>query len=428
MVLLIVVLSSASLVLCDRMSVPVPIVPLKDNVQLAVVAWNGTHEVLILSTIIRVEVSSKLGKLYLVELMPFRTVPEVEKSSMSVFWVLDRMFYRTRWGRAIPLGKGSLSKGEVEVIYEKRIGAHQIALVKFNSSSELVKFVEYYAKKYGVVPPSSSKLEAFREIFGEYLARGYRYASVDVVEVKYYRFMVEPIKYVFESDRAYYPLRVSNVYKGSAYVRIYLVTDRDVDLDSVLAMGFKKKGEVIVDTSVLGDSDIALMFKKAKVILLEYSGVSHFDRDFEVEVLSPYKRLLLLVAFVVPMVVMQSVLLVSRKEESAGKKSVAVLAGLVQFVPSVVVGVRYVLDVSLLESIVCGVGSGAGLLLLFSVVFKREFTLPCYVVVGNFLMLLSLLITGLVEANLVTVYLGVTSFLAALTGVSLIFSKNVSMK
>jgi|GEM_PF-1129003 len=416
-----IVLSSTTLAMCDRMSIPIPVIPLEDNVQLAIIAWNGTHEVLILSTIIKVEISPTLNKLYLVELLPFKTVPEAKRSTMTIFWSLDKLFYKTPWGYGFPLGKRSLSKGEVEVIYEKKIGVHQLALVKFNNSGELVNFVKYYAKKYGVDPPSPSKLEVFKEIFSKYLAEGYQYASVDIVEVKHYRFMVEPIKYVFKSSKACYPLRVSNAYTGSAYVRIYLITNKDVDLDNVLSLGFRKRGETTIETSILGDNDIALMFKKAKVILLEYTGLSHFDSDFEAGTITLFKRLSAMLALILPIILIQLFLLKIERMNIIEKKEVATLTGLAQLIPNVIIGVNYALKANITTSLVCGVGSGAGLLLLLSVIFKKETATPCYTIIFYFLILMSLAVIGLIEAEIATIFLGVISILTTLASIAIIF-------
>ena len=319
-------------ILSDRLPIPIPPIPLEDNAQLAIIGWNGTHEVLILSTIVKMHrlytngdvpntphgveypqteggvpppppsIPIRIPKVYLMELIPFKSVPEAKRASERAFWVLGRYFIKFKF-TPLPLER-SKYKG-VDVIWERKIGVHQIALVEAHNSEDLIKWATEYAKKYGVMPPSPTKLRKYVEIFEDYLERGYKYTAIDIVEVKVYSMLVEPIKYIFRSSYIYYPLKVSNAYNGKAVVRIYLVVKDELNLDPVISMGFREIGRVELnyDEVYRVDKDLANLFRKdgrVKVILLEYRGDSKFDRDIELRQPGIKDYFLSTIAYLIP--------------------------------------------------------------------------------------------------------------------------------
>lgn len=320
--LVLILLLAHSTVLGDKLPVPIPPIPLKDNTQLAVVGWNGTHEVLILTTVVSVYMPRTeripLRKTYLMELLPFKSIPKAERASERIFWMLGRYFTKFRFFTPIPI-KEARYKG-VEIIWERKVGAHQIALVEADSSEDLVKWAIEYAREYGVPPPSSTQLEEYIRIFDDYMKRGYKYVAVDIVEVKAYSILIEPIKYIFKSTCAYYPLKVSNAYRGKAHVRIYLIVKDELDLEPVINMGFREIGRVELRYHEILriDGDLANLFgenDKVKVILIEYKGDSKFNMDIELRGPSKEKYYLALIAFLVPILLIIVPLVLHRREK-----------------------------------------------------------------------------------------------------------------
>ena len=84
------------------------------------------------------------------------------------------------------------------MLYSKQIGAHDLVVVKAESSKDL----ENWAKK-------NLNFTISYDIFERYINKGYKYFVFDKIRVDSEVRTVEPLIYVFESDVAYYPLVIT---------------------------------------------------------------------------------------------------------------------------------------------------------------------------------------------------------------------------
>ncbi|HDD42467.1 MAG TPA: DUF2330 domain-containing protein, partial [Nitrososphaeria archaeon] len=195
--------------------------------QKAIIAWNGTYEELILSTDLY---SSRRGVVF--ELMPLPSMPEVEKGSYDSFKAVQEIIMR-RAVKGLP-APGKESEG-LEIVFHEKIGAHDITVVKASDAGELLKFVSNRAESLGISIKAGEKVE---EIFEDYLARGFGYWVLDVVEVGDKVRSVEPIVYRFRSDELYYPLKVSRAAEGETQITLYLIARSSIRED-LLPQGFR---------------------------------------------------------------------------------------------------------------------------------------------------------------------------------------------
>ena len=214
----------------DRCVIPGSEADIYNPGQKAIIAWNGTHEELILSTDLY---SSRRGAVF--ELIPLPSMPEVEKGSYGSFKAVQEIIMR-RAVRGLPApGKES---EKLEIVFHEKIGAHDITVVKASDAGELLEFVSNQAAGFGV---NLRITERIREIFEDYLARGFGYWVLDVVEVGDEVRSVEPIVYRFRSDELYYPLKVSRAAEGETQITLYLITRSPIGED-LLPRGFRIAG------------------------------------------------------------------------------------------------------------------------------------------------------------------------------------------
>jgi len=198
--------------------------------QKAIIAWNGTYEELILSTDLY---SSRRGVVF--ELIPLPSMPEVEKGSYDSFKAVQEIIMR-RAAKGLSAPRKE-SEG-LTVVFHEKIGAHDITVVKASDAGELLEFVSDQAASLGVNLRINERVE---EIFEDYLARGFGYWVLDVIEVGDKVRSVEPIIYRFRSDELYYPLKVSKAAEGETQITLYLITRNPVREDA-LPRGFRIAG------------------------------------------------------------------------------------------------------------------------------------------------------------------------------------------
>lgn len=196
-----------------------PDVQLNQKAQNAVVAWNRSKEVIILSS--NIESDSTTTAL---EIMPLPSEPRVKQGSFEIFEKMTNII-KEKLERARREGVG-LKKGDqgVEVVFEKEIGAHEITVVKVNELSKFLEWIkEFTERKELETKELSSNL---RSGILNYLKRDIRYFAFDVIKGNKKQ-SIEPLIYSFESDYLFYPMLVSGVSEISesrAEINLFLVT------------------------------------------------------------------------------------------------------------------------------------------------------------------------------------------------------------
>ncbi|MEM3666843.1 MAG: hypothetical protein QW222_07175, partial [Candidatus Bathyarchaeia archaeon] len=77
--------------------------------------------------------------------------------------------------------KGEARSGSVEIIFHEQIGAHNITVVKAESSNELVEWIGQFLKDNGIEDTVS--LGEFEKPLKDYMGRGFRYYVLDIITV-----------------------------------------------------------------------------------------------------------------------------------------------------------------------------------------------------------------------------------------------------
>jgi len=189
--------------------------------QKAIIAWNGEEEILILST----DVSAS-GSTLALELLPLPSNPKaIEKASFESFVTIQDLIWRHAPAhyREIPAPG---AKG-IEVTFHEKIGAHDITVVKAGSASELTDWVEDFLRKNGIGQEFS--LQKFEPFIWDYMARGFRFFVLDLMEFSPKQKSIEPILYRFETSFLYYPLKITSPVSGDTKIILFLLTNGKIE-------------------------------------------------------------------------------------------------------------------------------------------------------------------------------------------------------
>jgi len=216
-------LPSISVGLADRGLVPVgPSVSIYEPGQKAIVAWNGQEEILILSTD-----ANAASETLVLEIMPLPSNPKkIEKASFESFVAIQDLLVTN--ARAVLGGNyGSDSTKSVEVTFHERIGAHDITVVKAADASELTSWAEDFLESNNITHGFS--LENFETVIEEYMARGFRFFTLDIIQMSADQKSVEPILYQFETSFLYYPLKISSPITGDTKITLFLLTNGKIE-------------------------------------------------------------------------------------------------------------------------------------------------------------------------------------------------------
>ena len=190
--------------------------------QKAIVAWNGQEEILILST----DVNAADSTLAL-EIMPIPSNPkQIEKASFESFITIQNLIWKHAQEVLERHHLGADETKSVEVTFHEKIGAHDITVVKASDASELITWAEDFLKSNEISQEIS--LQKFELVIEDYMARGFRFFVLDLIEISPDKNSVEPILYRFETSFLYYPLKISSPIPGDTKITLFLLANRKI--------------------------------------------------------------------------------------------------------------------------------------------------------------------------------------------------------
>jgi len=222
----------------DRGLITSPQTSLEESGQTAIVAWNEREEVLILST----DVRSSRSALVL-EILPIPSKPtKVEEGSFDSFRKISELINKRLKTEYFYRSAGPADGEGVEVVFHKEIGAHDVTVVRVNDLDHFTEWVSGFARGKGVELSVSS---GFRDAVSDYLGRGIRYFVFDVVETSETTKSVNPLIYRFETDRLYYPLRITAAsdISGQTYssVNLFLISKGRINSTVISDISFSPR-------------------------------------------------------------------------------------------------------------------------------------------------------------------------------------------
>ncbi len=214
-------------------------VRLDESGQNAIVAWNGSTEVLILSTDVA---SSEPATVLRIMVLP-SCPTKIEEGSFDSFKNLTAIVNRkARDVRSTaderPGGFGSGPEPKIVIRFQEKIGAHDVTIVEVNDQDAFMYWVEDFTTKNGF--ESTNLSFEFKYGISDYLNRDIKYFVFDVIETGNVKESVNPLVYIFESDHLYYPMEItaiSDVGESRGKVTIFLITEGIVREGAVTSVG-----------------------------------------------------------------------------------------------------------------------------------------------------------------------------------------------
>ncbi len=276
--------------------------------QKAVISWDGSEEILILSTKISTE---NLANLAWVIPIPSKTDPEVEEGDIEIFYDLADLFSGKR--------PGTFGVSEkVEVVEIKKVDIYDIAVLKTTDAAALVDWLN---ENGYIVPESTTPIleeycrqedfyfiankinlankyqdliikdedKACAEMVGELVSEAYYIAISEAeifsvleslkeegecqeVDFEAVKILVElklgiatPLKITFQPKTPFYPLKISSINDGDTEIDVYLFSETPVkDKSGILSLF-----QMTENTSVFKNS---YRLGQKYVTYLNYSG------------------------------------------------------------------------------------------------------------------------------------------------------------
>ena len=206
----------------DRGAIPFdPSVSVFEPRQRAMIAWNGQEEILILSTDLRASAPTKV-----LEVIPLPAEPRVTKGDLDVFRKANALIYRS----LLPKHFLSVSKAAEasrgtpagEITFHERIGSHDVSVARVKDAAGFIDWVESYLRSQGVNTPTIPS--ALESVVAEYLSEGFVWFVFDVVELDATTKTRDAIQYRFETDKLFYPLKITRAEKGKTSVQLLVLT------------------------------------------------------------------------------------------------------------------------------------------------------------------------------------------------------------
>ena len=288
---LVAAMAAVRLASADCGGIPVlPGVKLFEPTQRAAIAFNGTEEILLLSTDLRASKPTKV-----LEVLPLPDEPAVSKGDVAFFSKATALINQ-RLGRNKPAAMGGAGSaggmgGEragpppagIVTLHEK-IGAHEITVTKVVDKKRFIAWAEERLRKEGADNPTIP--EPMKDVVAEYIKGRYLWFVFDVVDLKEELKTKDAVQFRFRTPALYYPMRITRTVTGDTLVQLLILSNRLLHLPKGGGMRAKTAHEPIeistAELEGLGNKDFSNLLKGQRCWLRiwEVRGpLSGFKRD-----------------------------------------------------------------------------------------------------------------------------------------------------
>lgn len=230
--------------------------PIREHVfesgQKALVAWNGTHEVLVLSTDVSSSQETKV-----VELLPLPSNPTISKGQKQSFLKAKQLvntYLAVMRQRLFPridsenFQSSSDSPPKIRITFQDIIGVHYLTVVEVEEANELILWLQDFLKDEGYAGELPSNLE---ELSSYYIKNEINFFVIDIIETNSTIKSVDPLIYEFRSSHLYYPLRISSLFSGETEISLLTITNNELNNRAILRQGFSKKAQFQIKQEAL---------------------------------------------------------------------------------------------------------------------------------------------------------------------------------
>jgi hypothetical protein len=210
----------------DRAVIPFTDASVYGPGQKAIIAWDGETERMLLSTDVYANKGTKA-----LELLPLPSEPLIEEGSFKSFESIEHLMIAK--APKVKEGAEPPSSG-LEVVFHKKIGAHDISVVRVSSLGELVKEILI---RFGEGGASQGIQGKVRDLLNEYLIRGFNYWVFDSIDLTEDEASIQPLFFEFRSSFLYYPMKVSSLASGRTKILLFIITKGTILYEEILPQG-----------------------------------------------------------------------------------------------------------------------------------------------------------------------------------------------
>jgi hypothetical protein len=259
-----------------------PTIHVQQTDQNAIVAWNGTTELLTLSTNLIKPANS--ANVTLLHVVPLPAQPgDIKEEDPGVFskmvTLLNAKISAMQSQRYDINTKGASGSGgaltaapSVEIVMQKTIGAHDITVVKVNVADDFSNWIDGFASGKNLAQKPIS--QTFKNGLQSYLKRGINYFAFDVLNLNDQNITVKPLVYQFDTRYFYFPLLISGISEigdSQTHVNLFLVFNKDWKLPPQIWQNYG-------DNYYVGDSNLDIELTNAELKgISERSASLFFD-------------------------------------------------------------------------------------------------------------------------------------------------------
>jgi len=196
---------------------PAEYVDLSEPGQKAIIAHNGSEEILILETDLSATTSTEA-----LRFIPLPSEPEVSLAPEGCFETLGKLVKKHHLRYTIKY-KGTsepVPDKPVELRFHKKIGVHDVTVIKINNALYFRKWVNDYFRQKGL--PQRDEYIEIENLVADYLKREIQYFVFDFVKLDEKVTSVTPLIYRFKSQKLYYPLKTTNIFGGVGQIELFI--------------------------------------------------------------------------------------------------------------------------------------------------------------------------------------------------------------
>jgi peptidoglycan hydrolase-like protein with peptidoglycan-binding domain len=262
-----------------------PTVHLDQSAQNAMVAWNGREEIIILS----VDVEGSSGGTAL-RIVPLPSNPsEIKEGNFESFErLVEIMNEKIQTIRDKYLGLGDeetqVPAAGIEITFQKRIGAHDVTVVKVNDLNYFLDWIKNFTEDKGFEQKEISS--EFKEGVANYLKKDINYFVFDVIETGQEKESIKPLIYRFESDFLYYPILISGISEISESmvgINLFVITEKEIQFSHIPYSYYHRRW--------FNDYGYPIKFTKEEIEQVSPEIAALFEGEVQVRKVAVYIRL-----------------------------------------------------------------------------------------------------------------------------------------
>jgi len=262
---LLVIFFKLCLIFADRGLIPInPGIAIFEPNQRAMICWNGKEEILLLSTDLSASDSTMV-----LEILPLPSEPKVKKGDLETFQravnLINKRIYISKKRDGGRLSEGTIPP-PAEITFHEKIGAHDISVVHLKEGNGFVDWVRNYLKSLDFDKEIIS--DAQKELVESYISEGFTYFVFDVVTLNKDKKTLEPIQYHFQTEKLFYPLKITKLGSGYTTIELIILTPRLLSSFSGISI---KRIQLAHDPITINQYDLKIIDEDMSELLKDYT-------------------------------------------------------------------------------------------------------------------------------------------------------------